>query len=275
MTAALLMAAQEIRNGFRNRLVLGATLVLAALALSIIFLGSAPIGIVDADPIALTVVSLASLTIFLVPLLALMLSFDTVVGEAERGTLLLLLSYPMSRWQIVAGKFLGQIAILSLATLIGYGAAGATLYALHGEAAGAWPIFVRLIGSSILLGAAFIAIGGLVSVTVRERATAAGLAVGVWLVFVLLYDGALLAVLVADQGRLLSPAVLDVLLLLNPTDAYRLYNLAGDSRVATLAGLTGIGQTGAIPPVLLVTALFGWIAVPLVLTILVFQRRQP
>jgi len=119
MKAMLLMAVQEIRNGFRNWLVLATTLVLAALALSIIFLGSAPVGTVDADPIALTVVSLASLTIFLVPLLALMLSFDTVVGEAERGTLLLLLSYPLSRWQIVAGKFLGQTAILSLATLIG------------------------------------------------------------------------------------------------------------------------------------------------------------
>ena len=275
MKAMLLIAMQEIRNGIRNWLVLATTLVLAALALSIIFLGSAPVGTVNADPIALTVVSLASLTIFLVPLLALMLSFDTVVGEAERGTLLLLLSYPLSRWQIVAGKFLGQTAILSLATLIGYGAAGVTLYALHGEAAGAWLAFARLIWSSVLLGAAFIALGGLVSVAVRERATAAGMAVGIWLVFVLLYDGALLAVLVADQGRLLSPAMLDLLLLLNPTDAYRLYNLAGDSRVATLAGLTGIGQTGAISPVLLVTALLGWIAVPLGLTVFVFQRRQP
>ena len=41
------------------------------------------------------VVSLSSLTIFLVPLIALLLSHDAIVGEAERGTLLLLLSYPV------------------------------------------------------------------------------------------------------------------------------------------------------------------------------------
>src|SRR3546814_9660864 len=82
-----------------------------------------------------------------------------------------------------------------------------------------------MIASSVLLGAAFLSLGGLASVVVRERATAAGIAVAVWLVFVLLYDSALLGLLVADQGRLVGPAVLDVLLLLNPADAYRLLNL--------------------------------------------------
>ena len=85
MKAIMRMVMQEVRAGIRNRLVLATTLVLAALAVSIVFLGSAPVGVVDADPVSLTVVSLASLTIFLVPLLALMLSFDTVVGEAERA----------------------------------------------------------------------------------------------------------------------------------------------------------------------------------------------
>ena len=43
----------------------------------------------------MTVVSLASLTVFLVPLIALLLAYDAIVGEAERGTLLLLLAYPV------------------------------------------------------------------------------------------------------------------------------------------------------------------------------------
>src|SRR3546814_13191470 len=87
-------------------------------------LGSTPTGTVGASPFGGVVVSLASLTIFLLPLLALLLSFDAVVGEAERGTLLLLLAYPVGRWQVVLGKFLGHASILALAPVIGYGAAG-------------------------------------------------------------------------------------------------------------------------------------------------------
>ena len=61
-----------------------------------------------------------------------------------------------------------------------------------------------MIGSSVLLGAAFIAVGYLVSALVRDRGTAGGIAVGIWLVFVLIYDMALLGLLVVDQGQTVS-----------------------------------------------------------------------
>ncbi|HEY9549942.1 MAG TPA: ABC transporter permease, partial [Kiloniellaceae bacterium] len=192
MRAAFVIAGQEVRVGLRNRWIVATTLLLAALALSLTLLGSAPTGTVGADPLAVVVVSLASLTIFLVPLIALMLSFDAVVGEEERGSLILLLAYPVARWEMVVGKFLGHTVILAVATVLGYGCALAALL-LRGEFTGAgWPAFAAMIASSVLLGAAFLSLGGLASVVVRERATAAGIAVAVWLVFVLLYDSALL-----------------------------------------------------------------------------------
>src|SRR5690606_40488671 len=57
-----LLALQEIRIGLRNRWVVATTLVLGALALSLVLLGSAPTGEVKADSLAIVVVSLASLT---------------------------------------------------------------------------------------------------------------------------------------------------------------------------------------------------------------------
>src|SRR3546814_18767082 len=109
-------------------------------------LGSTPTGTVGASPFGGVVVSLASLTIFLLPLLALLLSFDAVVGEAERGTLLLLLAYPVGRWQVVLGKFLGHASLLALATVIGYGAAGALLSFPGPAAAAPWTAFPPLHG---------------------------------------------------------------------------------------------------------------------------------
>ena len=46
-----------------------------------------------------------------------------------------------------------------------------------------------MIGSSVLLGAAFISLGYFISTVARDRGTAAGIAIGVWLVFVLLGTG--------------------------------------------------------------------------------------
>jgi Cu-processing system permease protein len=273
MRTVIVIALKEIRESMRNRWVLATTLLLATLALTLTFVGSAPTGHVGASALDVVVVSLSSLSVFLIPLIALLISHDAIVGEAERGTLLLLLSYPLSRWQVIAGKFIGHIAILAFATLIGYGAAAGAL-ALTGSIGGAesWPAFAKLIGSSILLGAVFVAIGYLISALATERGTAGGIAIGIWLVFVLIYDMALLGLLVVDQGRSVTAGLLNVLLLLNPTDAYRLVNM--DGAAASISGMGGMASRAAIAPATLMAALLAWIAAPLTAAMLVFARKE-
>ncbi len=275
MGTVITLALREVRDGLRNRWVLATTALLAALALTLAFVGSTPTGTVGVGALEVTIVSLSSLTIFLVPLIALLLSFDAVVGEHERGTLLLLLAYPVARWQVVLGKFLGHVAILAFATALGYGAAGFALGLRDGFAdTSGWDAFGALIGSSILLGAAFVAIGYLLSTLVRERGTAAGLAVAVWLVFVLLYDMGLLGALVVDQGKLITPGVLDALLLLNPTDAYRVFNLTGFDGVRLFSGMAGVSDQARLSPAVLLAAQLAWVLAPLGLATLLFSRKQ-
>ncbi len=271
--SAWTIAAHEVRIGLRNRWAVATTLVLAALALSLALLGSAPTGVVKADPLAVVVVSLSSLTILLIPLIALMLSFDAIVGEHERGTLALLLSYPVSRWQVVVGKILGQTTILGFATAIGYGAAAGALWYARNPVQPAWGAYAAMVATSILLGASFVALGCLASSLVRERATAAGIAVGIWLFFLLLYDTALLGILVADQGRLVDRAVLDALLLLNPADAYRLFNMNASEAVSVYSGMAGPGDASSLPVGVLLAALAAWAIVPMLAAIAVFRRR--
>jgi Cu-processing system permease protein len=274
MNNILIVAGKEIQEGLRNRWVLATTLLLAALALTLTFLGSAPTGNVGADALDVVIVSLSSLTIFLVPLIALLISHDAIVGEMERGTMLLLLSYPVGRWQVVLGKFAGHLAILSFATLLGYGAAAAAL-AATGVAidAASWTAFVSMVLSSVLLGAVFIAIGYLVSSLVGERGTAGGIAIGIWLLFVLIYDMALLGMLVVDQGRTIDSGILNALLLFNPTDAYRLLNLGSES-VGALSGMGGVAENVALSPAILIAALAAWVLAPLGAAAMVFSRKE-
>ena len=267
------IADKEIRDGMRNRWIVATTLLLAALALTLTFLGSVPTGTIGASRLAVTVVSLSSLTIFLVPLIALLLAYDAIVGELDRGTLLLLLSYPVARWQVVLGKFMGQLAILAFATAVGYGAAGVALLLADGKLTGLGT-FATMIGSSMLLGAVFIAIGYLISAVVRDRGAAGGLAIGVWLLFVLIYDMALLGLLVVDKGRFISAGMLDVLLLLNPTDAFRVLNLTGAGSVSQFTGMAGLSDDAGLSPTVLVTALVLWTVCPLGGAALALGSRQ-
>jgi Cu-processing system permease protein len=274
MSTILLLSGKEIRESLRNRWVVAATGLLAALALTLTFLGSAPTGTVGAGALDVVVISLASLTIFVVPLIALLISHEAIVGEIERGTMTLLLSYPVRRRQVLFGKFLGHIAILAFATGVGYALAAIALIAT-GKVAGAnWGAFVTMTASSVLLGAVFVAIGYLVSALVADRATAGGIAIGIWLVFVILYDMALLGLLVADNGRTISGGTLDALLLLNPTDAYRLLNLSGSDGVAAASGMAGTIQTASLRPAALVAALVAWVAVPMALAAFAFSKRE-
>ncbi len=274
MRQVFIIAAKELRDGLRNRWVLAITGLLAALALTLAFLGAAPTGVVKVSALAITVVSLSSLSIFLVPLIALLLSYDAIVGEIERGTMALLLAYPVARWQIVIGKFLGHLAILGISTLIGYGLAGLALHFVGNDDQAAWSAFALMVGSSVLLGGVFVALGYLVSTLVRDRGTAGGIAIAVWLLFVLIYDMALLGFLVADQGRTLTGASLNLLLLLNPADIYRLLNLTSASDVSGLAGVAGLGAQTGFGPLVLPSALVLWMIAPLAAAVALFSRRH-
>ncbi|NKM88049.1 ABC transporter permease subunit [Rhizobium laguerreae] len=274
MKNVIIIASKEIREGLRNRWVLATTLLLGALALTLSFLGSAPTGNVGTDQLDVVIVSLSSLTIFLVPLIALLLSHDAIVGEMERGTMLLLLSYPVGRNQVILGKFLGHIAILSFATFLGYGAAAVALAATGAKIdATSWTAFAAMLASSILLGGVFVAIGYLVSALAGERSTAGGIAIGVWLFFVLIYDMALLGTLVAAGGHALPAGLLDALLLINPTDAYRLLNL-GSGSAGALSGMGGVAEHTMLGTTTLLTALALWTAGPLALAAMTFSRRE-
>jgi Cu-processing system permease protein len=275
MRGILLVAGKEIREGIRSRWVVAATLLLAVLALTLAFLGAAPAGRVGAGALEVVVVSLSSLSIFLLPLIALLISHDAVVGEMERGTMLLLLSYPITRWQVLLGKFLGQIAILAVATLLGYGAAAAALAAAgHAVGAEAAQAFALMIGSSVLLGGAFVALGMLASTLVRDRGTAAGIAVGLWLLMVLIWDMALLGLLVADADGRITAGMVDALLLLNPADAYRLFNLAGLPGLGELSGMASLADDTRLTPSILIAALLAWMLVPLAAAAAAFSRRE-
>lgn len=277
MNRILILAGKEVTDGMRNRWVIMVTLLMAGLALVLALLGSVPTGSTKVSALAVIIVSLSSLSIFFIPLIALLLSYDSLVGEADRGTLMLLMAYPVTHAQVVIGKFCGHLVLLAIAIIVGYGSAGVAIAFMAGEdwPHQAWGAFVGLIASSVLLGAVFIAIGLAINARVKERGAAAGLAIGAWLLFALIYDMGLLGLLASEAGRHLDGHVVSVLLLLNPADAFRMFNLAGNGQVAALSGMASLSAASTIPHAALLGVLAAWVAVPLTAGCLLFRGRQP
>jgi len=272
--ALWILAQKEVRDGLRNRWVAVSILLLTALSLAMYFLGSAATGSTKVDSLAITLVNLVSLSVYLLPLIALMLSFDALVGEFERGTMLLLAAYPIARWQIVAGKFLGHMLILLLAILISYGGTVLIITLTSDDVTQNWLAYGLMMASSWLLGGVFVGLGYFISAIVRERATAVGAAVGLWLVLVVIYDLALLGALLADAEQAISEQVLTTLLMINPTDAYRVFNLTSTEGISQAVGLADIAANSGIASGVPLLVLAAWVLAAMLATTWMFYRRE-
>ena len=254
------LAAKEFRDRMRNRWVLAVALVFTVFSLVITYFGGAQQGQIGLRSIEFTIASLVSLVIYLIPLISLLLGFDAVVGERERGSLDLLLALPITRLELLLGKYLGLAAALTLSTLGGFALVAVLLYQQF-----SWPGLYHYLGfmiSSVLLGLAFLSLAVLVSVLVRERTKASGLAIALWFFFVLVFDLLLLGGLVATGGSYGGDAFA-YLLLLNPADVFRILNVFSLEDVRTLYGLSSIVPAALAKPWLMGMVMVAWIALPL------------
>ena len=247
----LTLAFKEFRDRLRNRWVLAVALVFAVFSLVITYAGGAQQGTVGLRSLEFTITSLVSLVIYLVPLIALLL-----------GSLDLLLAYPITRGELLLGKYLGLALALALAMLAGLATVGVVLVGQFGGRA--LFHYGGFVVSALLMGLAFLSLAVLVSVLAKDRTRASGAAIVIWFFFVLVFDLALLGVLVGTAGRY-GGEMFPYFLLLNPTDVFHILNVFSAEGVRSAYGLVSV-----VPPVLLrldvlTGVMLAWIGLPLLI----------
>ena len=218
-----IVAGKEFRDCLRSRWLVFGSALFAILGLAVFFGTAAIGGTLQYQPLPSVMNSLLSLTVFLLPLLALLLSYDAFVGEAESGTLLLMLTYPLSRLQWLAGKALGQGAALLLVLVLGFAVLPLIQAFLPYGMGELLSSLCVLVLSGWALGLLFMLAAYWVSLSVRHKAQALALLLVVWFVAVLLYDLGLLVVTVAGAD-VLGRGTLTALMLANPASVFRLLN---------------------------------------------------
>lgn len=252
-----LIAAREIREALRSRWFAAAAASFLVLALGLSWLGLAGAqrsGLAGFDR---TTAALLNLALLFVPLIALSLGGLGIAGELEDGSLAVLLANPVTRAEVFFGKYLGMVGAVSAAVVAGFGLAGVVVGVLAGG--GEVRPFLLLVALTLLLAAAMLAVGTLISVATRSRARAVGAAFAAWLALVYLCDLGAIGLAIA---RALSPGQVFALALVNPVEQARvLGTLALTNRPEVLgpAGLFGADHFGPLGlQLLLVGALVTW-----------------
>jgi Cu-processing system permease protein len=297
MTPVLRIAWKEAQEAAQSRWLWGAALLLAILPLLISAAGLGIGGAIAPNGLARTTASMVSLAIYLVPLVGIQLAHGSVVAEAERGTLWILLAQPLPRWKILAGKFAGLGALLAVLVGGSFSVAGALVAARAGWAgAGDYAAFVA---SSIGLGFCFVGIGLCLSTFAHDRAQAVVSGIALWLFFSLVLDLLLLLAFAALSAWLVAPGYspsvemvhrelasgftgdearfpwMSALVLLNPTDVFRLWNVLRVPEMRSALALTRSLPAWLGSPWTLAVCSLAWIAAPLGLAAKRFARVEP
>jgi len=224
-----------------------------------------------------TVVSLMSIYTLLIPLIAIMLGFSTIAGEAETGALSVVLSYPVKRVEVLLGKYLGLGSVLAVTPLIGFGLSGVVIAAVIGTDEGL--AFLGFIALAIMLGLMYLSLIICISalVSTRMRAIAGGVALFFW---AMIYGVIIMAIYMGTGGDLTElmtgqttyPEWLWGSVVFSP----------GDLNQTAVMRAFGLNQAMGISieapdwmsmPFLLVVQLI-WILLPLILAYFFFKRRD-
>lgn len=167
------IAKKEFLDNIRNKWIIVLTGILFILVLVFSYLagvqGSS--GNVFGD-MQNTVIGLLSISSILIPLISIILGFGTISGEVESGALSIVLSYPVSRLEVLIGKLLGLGFVIVAAVIIGFGFGGVLItLTVGGES---WLGYLAFMGLTILLGFIFLSMSICVSAYFKRRITSIG-----------------------------------------------------------------------------------------------------
>lgn len=267
----LAFARREFRDAIATRWFVLSTLAFTLLGVATSFLSLSGVGAHGFAGFGRTAAGLLNMIMLVIPLMALMAGAGCIAGERERGTLLYLLAQPVSRSQILLGKYLGLAAALVCALGLGFGvSAGVLAWRAGGAGIGA---FVSLVGATVLLALSMLSLGMLVSVLSRRSALATGVALFVWLALVFLSDLGLMAGTLIFKLRVQE---IFGLAILNPLQAFKMGVIVNMNASLDVLGPVGAYASltfGDSLPWLLAGSLATWIILPLAAATLLFAKR--
>jgi Cu-processing system permease protein len=190
------IAKKEIMDNIRNKWIIIISVMFALLTLVVSYFGS--IFSQGWQDLGGTIATMMAFVEYLIPIIALMLGYATIIGEIERGSMSSLLSLSVTRFEIILGKYLGLAAVLAFTILVGFGVAGLVIAANVTNVN--YIEYLIFIAATIMFGLIFLSISLFFSTLFKKRSSAIGGAVLIWFSFLFILPIIFTGVLVAIAG---------------------------------------------------------------------------
>jgi len=265
------IAGRELREAVRSRWFLLYTLAFTLLGVGVAYASGS--GGAGASGFGRTTAGLVNLVLLVVPLMGLTAGAGSIASDRERGMLAYLLAQPVSRAEVLIGKYLGLAGALAACICLGLGLCAASL-ALRSSAANPAGL-VWLASLSLALALGMLSVGMLISAAARKTSIATGTAVFIWLLLVFVSDLGLMAGIMALRPRI---ETLFMISLINPLQVFKMWSLHAVDATLDVLGPAGLYATEEFGPrlgLLFGASLAAWIFAPLLLAWALFARRSP
>ncbi len=238
------------------------------------FSGSPVLGPLEYGPDGILAFAALLFAPLIIPVMALVVSYDSVARERSEGSLDMLLSKPVSRLGVAFGKLTGVFASMALPVVVIFVAAAGLVWGLTGQAP-TGTFLAGLLGAVLFLLLIYNLLFLAISANVRNLGTALLVSILAFLVFSFFWStiSFMAASLLASPGSVGWYEVNVWLSLVSPSGLYQhLLSLSVPGFLGGFFGFIG-GTTQAISPywIALVAAL--WLAVPLGLFFLAMKYR--
>lgn len=269
---AFLLARREFRDAIASKWFVLYTIAFTVLAVGVSLLSLSGVGSHGFAGFGRTAAGLLNLIMLVVPLMALTAGAGAIAGERERGTLLYLLAQPVSRSQVLLGKYMGLATSLVCSLCVGFGISGGVLAWRAGGVGVA--TYAQLIGFTALLAMAMLSMGLLISVVSRRTSVATGIALFAWLTLVFVSDLGLMAGSILFKLRVQE---IFGLAAANPLQSFKMaviINMNASLDVLGPVGAYASHTLGGALPWVLAASLVAWTLIPLALATLLFARRR-
>lgn len=268
----LTVAGRELGDAIRSRWFVLYTFAFVLLGLAVSFVSAAGTGGLGLSGFGRTTAGLVNLVLLVVPLMALTAGAAAIASDRERGMLSYLFAQPVSRTEVLLGKYLGIAGSLLACLTLGLGLC-AVILSWKGVRTSPASI-LWLAGLSFILALGMLSLGTLISVLARRASVAVGTAIFVWLSLVFVSDLALMAGAIALRLRVQN---LFALSLLNPLQVFKMWTLhAVDASLDVLgpAGLYATEEYGRTLHLIFAACMVAWIVLPLSLAAIILQRKS-
>jgi Cu-processing system permease protein len=267
------IALRELRDAVRSRWFFLYTLAFAVLGLAVSYVSAAGSGGAGLAGFGRTTAGLINMVLLVVPLMGLTAGAGSIASDRERGMLACLLAQPVSRLEVLLGKFAGLAAALLASLCLGLGACAGIL-AWKGQATGPQSL-LWLAGLSFGLALGMLSLGLLISALARRASVAVGTAIFVWLTLVFVSDLGLMAGAIALRLRIEE---LFALSLVNPLQVFKMWSLHSVEASLDVLGPAGLYASEEFGPRL--HAIFGacmlaWVVLPLATAWAALSRSSP